>query len=133
MVVRFLFWLASRTSQQIQLFDFDSGLRLISDERFATIDAEDEVGFFGGEIAIGVRVLSEGDLDAVRGREVCREGQLHAASEAGPVRDGDVGRAFGVNVFAWARGGQVVLDGECRRGNKKARNGGQGFPDVHCL
>ena len=133
MVVRFLFWLASRTSQQIQLFDFDSGLRLISGKRLTTINANAEHRFLRGEVAVGVWVLSEGDLDAVRGREVGREGQRHAASEAGPVRDGDVGCAFGVNVFAWARSGQVVLDGECRRGNKKARNCGQGFPNVHCL
>ena len=111
MVVRFLFWLASRISRQIPLFDFDSGLRLISDERFTTIDAEDEVGFFGGEVAVGIGVLSEGDLDAVRGREVGRERQLHAASEAGPVRDGDIGLAFGVGVGAWGWCRQGLLDG----------------------
>ncbi len=96
MVVRFLFWLASRMSRQIPLFDFDSELRLAPGKRFAAVDAEDEVGFLRGEVAVGIGVLSEGDLDAVRGREVCREGQLHAASEAGPVRDGDIHRAFGI-------------------------------------
>ena len=34
-------------------------------ERLAAVDPEDKLGFFGGEIAIGVRVLSESDLDAV--------------------------------------------------------------------
>ena len=69
------------------------------------------MGFFGGEVAVGIGVLSKGDLDAVRGREVRREGQLHAGSEAGPIRDGDIHRAFGVRIGAWGWCRQGLLDG----------------------
>ena len=65
MVVRFLFWLASRMSRQIPLFDFDSELRLAPGKRFAAVNANAEHHFLRGEITVGVRVLSEGNLDAV--------------------------------------------------------------------
>ena len=71
MVVRFLFWLASRMSRQIPLFDFVSGLRLISDERNAAIDAKDNLGFLRREVGVTVRVLAECDLDGIRGRRMC--------------------------------------------------------------
>ena len=72
------------------MFTFTSHLHLVPGERDAAVDADDEVGFFGGEVAVGVGVLAEGDLDVVRGGEVGREGEGYAASESGPVRHGDI-------------------------------------------
>ena len=126
MVVRFLFWLASRISRQIPLFDFDSELRLAPGEWFAAVNAEDEVGFFGGKVAIGVGVLSEGDLDAVRGCEVGREGQFDAAPEGRPVRDGDIDRAFGIGVGTWRWGWEwtVCCAGDDADGRTNDQEGG---------
>lgn len=95
------------------------------------ITADAEIRFLRREVAVVVGVRAEGDDDGIGRREVRREPKPHQRTSRGVQRDIDA--RLGVDELARWRSGQVAPGGECRGGDKKARNGGQVFSDVHRL
>ena len=79
-------------------------------EGLAAVEAESEVGLFGGEDVVVVGVGAVGEFEAVAGG--CCGDEVHEESPRllVPADKGDIGRTFGVGVVAreW--------DGECFRG-----------------
>ena len=83
----------------------------VAGEPLAAVEAQRDLRLFRREVAVRVGVPSERDLHVVRGRCECGERQVDVASEAGPVRDRDIDRAFGVGPSAWCGGGELADGG----------------------
>ncbi len=79
----------------------------IAKEFLAAVEAEAEVGLFGGEDVVVVGVGAVGEFEAVAGG--CCGDEVHEESPRllVPADEGDVGRTFGVGVVArgWDGGG----------------------------